>query len=82
MSLSTYPWRGAVEPAQVSPSGNEVQLWRGAMERILYSLTGNNIEVTTEITVPGLTITYPSIRRLFKLTGTYDPDVSLTGESN
>ena len=25
-------WKGAVEPAESSPSGNEIQLWRGAVE--------------------------------------------------
>lgn len=25
-------WKGAVEPAEVSPSGNEYQAWKGAVE--------------------------------------------------
>ena len=25
-------WKGAVEPAEVSPSGNEYQAWKGAAE--------------------------------------------------
>ena len=25
-------WKGAVEPAELSPSGNEIKLWKGAVE--------------------------------------------------
>ena len=56
---NTYKkWKGAVEPAESSPSGNEYKAWRGAVEpvgasasspesRLAFSVTGN---VTRNIT--------------------------------
>lgn len=32
MANTYLPWRGAVEPAEQSASGNELKLWRGAVE--------------------------------------------------
>jgi len=32
MANEYQKWRGAVEPAETTPSGNEFQKWRGAVE--------------------------------------------------
>ena len=32
MANTRKRWRGAVEPAETSPSGNEHKAWRGAVE--------------------------------------------------
>ena len=48
-------WRGAVEPAQSGPSGNEAQSWRGGVEPtgvILYSLTVVSVESASEVSTP------------------------------
>ena len=37
MANTVSLWKGAVEPAEVSPSGNEIQSYKGAVEPIAIS---------------------------------------------
>ena len=34
MANTLLSWRGAVEPAEISPSGNEIKAWKGAVEPV------------------------------------------------
>ena len=80
--MFSYLWKGATQPSDTGSSGVPFIVWKGAIERVLVSLTPNDIESATEIDVPALTMNYDPVRRLFSLTGEYDPETDLTGESN
>jgi len=48
-------WRGAVEPAELGPSGNEIKTWRGAIEPVGVGATSRSIygvsfDVTRNVT--------------------------------
>ena len=58
MANTPFTWKGAVEPASVSPSGNAPFLWKGAIEPtaiVTYSLTAVAIESASEVGTPVLT---------------------------
>ena len=57
MANTPFLWKGAVEPASVSPSGNAPFIWKGAVEPIgavIYSLTAVAIESASEVGTPVL----------------------------
>ena len=43
MANEVQSWRGAIEPAESSPSGNEIQLWRGAVEPAEPAVAAGNV---------------------------------------
>ena len=51
-------WRGAVEPAEVGASGNEVQAYRGAVEPAatdtVDALLANDLESASEVSAPSM----------------------------
>ncbi len=48
MANEIQTWKGAVEPAEFSPSGNEVQTWKGAVEP---AVVDNILAITTNTTI-------------------------------
>lgn len=59
MANTLLTWRGGVEPAETSPSGNEIALWRGGVEPLavttpVYNLVATAIESASEVGAPVL----------------------------
>ena len=53
-------WKGAVEPTQDAPSGNQVALWKGAVEAaepITYVLNSVSVESASETSSPAISQT-------------------------
>ena len=39
MANTILLWKGAVEPAETSPAGNEMKMWKGAVEPVGAAVT-------------------------------------------
>ncbi|MCP4000338.1 MAG: hypothetical protein GY727_05460 [Gammaproteobacteria bacterium] len=59
MANTILTWKGAVEPAESSPSGNEIETWKGAVEPTgasssEHTLLANDVESASEVSVPAV----------------------------
>ena len=43
MANTNKRWKGAVEPAETSPSGNQIKAWKGAVEPVGAAAAGGGV---------------------------------------